>query len=678
MSSQVRLLPPQTPPRVMSRQSATSKLRHLTSGSLEHFQLQAVLHKTSGIVEICLPDLSYKVNLSSPHSLLLGGFGSSEHVAIGEQVTLLGLPPNSPLLIKGVTPIFFHHIVALAGDFYGIYGQAISLPGGDEAEKTHRFINAFNTLVEANNDQIRRVLLEIDQECAAVKNSSLPHHCYSQQMIEKNGKIKKIKADIDQLLVDNSDHFSSNAQEAYLIGHREAIRVAAEAFKTKDQGGLKTAYAMEAFACHFLTDLFAAGHIRNQRGELETCLIMKLGFTAEQAKPLAGLLTGAQHEKDGNEGLNVEDGEKQFWRAYGDGNFFAPKNKENRDKVITATRRSVQEIHDAFETGNANLPSTMSQLIPKPTDFNPLPIYSVERGALFLHQGSEKNPVESQVQYLNDAISHAVKYLPQDYINGFIGAYLRPVNIDVPILTKVIAPQIERMTGTLWHVIGLATYYQATEGARQLNTKMDEMADVILRTHDNSEKILQQIQQANVGLQQLTWDNFFAEIKQPISAIKDMIHQQIFHNATLNEDNLGDAEQKLLKAYIRLSRIFCDGEGTDGRKVLAAYETMLLQSTPSMTPRDAKMQVTLWFRQMLDYQLQAFGLYLILKLKRHGINSKGIREQVLELDRAFVVQIRVNKDHLLEDLVDEPQEYITLQIEKAKARRAFHQLIGKK
>lgn len=163
-------------------------------------------------------------------------------------------------------------------------------------------------------------------------------------MMERHAAIKKIKKDVDALLIDNSDHFSENAQDAYRIGHALAMKMALDAGKRKNSAGesdnpeeLKLAYAVEAYACHFLTDLFAAGHIRNQRGALESFLVDQLEFSSKSAKKLAAILTGAQHEKDGNDGLDVSNQEGNFWRAYGDGCFFIPKNKPNKDKAIAAT-----------------------------------------------------------------------------------------------------------------------------------------------------------------------------------------------------------------------------------------------------------------------------------------------------------------------------------------------------
>src|SRR5579872_3716194 len=127
--------PPQFPPiqgrEILNREEAKSKLQKLTPGTEEYCQLQDALLRTAGIVEISLPTLHYRVDTSSKNCTLLGGFGSSEHVAIGDAVELEGLEKDTPLIKRGNTPVRFGQIIALAGDFYGVVDEPISL--GDEA-----------------------------------------------------------------------------------------------------------------------------------------------------------------------------------------------------------------------------------------------------------------------------------------------------------------------------------------------------------------------------------------------------------------------------------------------------------------------------------------------------------------------------------------------------------------
>lgn len=666
--------------KTLDRQEAKSWLQTLIPGSQEHSILQNALIKKTGIVDLTFPNSSCKIDTSDNHGLL-GGFGSSEHVAIGKAVKLKGLPDDAPVLIKGATNVFFSHIVALAGDFYGVPGQAISLPGGSDEEKTIRFKNAFNNLADAPNDQVRKVILEIDGECAAVEHSGLPHHCYSSQMMEKNSAIKKIKSDIDELLIDNSDHFSVNAEEAYRIGHTLAMAAAKEAGKQKDLEGLKRAYALEAFACHFFTDLFASGHIRNQRGDLETFLISQLKFSLEWAKKLAGILTGAQHEKDGKDGLNVCNKRGDNWRAYGDGNFFSPKNAENRKLAISATQQSVDEIYKAYMNPDLIVISKMDQVIPHAADFNPPPIYSVENNAtaLFLHRrsniGIDKIPIQSASDYINKVLLQAaLNHLPQKYIDGYvkgiIGSFLAKINLNIempPILTKVAFPLVERFTGTVWACVGIATYHQVKQESQKLNEKMDEMGEGVMAIYDNTVRILEKLQDFDAQFQKVEWKDSFQEIKDSIKVIMDAQHQDKIYQGLLDPEKLKLTEIKLWDAHITLSRVF-HNSSANGKQLLPAYQEML-EKTASMDPSETRIAATLWFRQMIDYQVEALTIHGKLKTARDKKEIPSFNKQVLAFENSIITQIEVNKKFIEIDFIDKNASYIQLQLKKSEITR---------
>lgn len=655
---------------VLNWQQAQSRLQNLDPSSEEHRKLQGVLARCAGIFEINLPDMTYKVNTVSHHCILLGGFGSSEHVDIGEAVRLKGLQPDEPLLVKGTSPVRFPHIVALAGDFYGIAGQAISLPGGTTHEKRQRFIHAFNTLaLPGNEEEVRKILGEIEQECFAVKHSSLPHHCYSNQMMEKHAAIKRIKGDVEELLVDNSDHFSLNAEEAYLIGHTLALEKAREAGAKQDLNGLKLAYAMDAFACHFLTDLFAAGHIRNQRGPLETALV-QLGFELQWAKKFAGLLTGAQHEKDGHEGLNVSNHRGDYWRAYGDGNYFAHKNNQNKKQAILATQTSVDEIHDAYNNPEALPNSRVTDLIPHATPLNPLPIYFVENGQLFLYRGHEKIAIQTKYDYCTKAISHALRYLPENYVMGFIKGQI-PLTFETPpILEKVVIPLMDSLTGSVWRIVGIASHKQVAHESKKINEKIDEMAERVMGTYEHSVQILHQINELSVQVDELAWNDLLKEIRDPISVIKDIIHEQKYYEIESKKARLKEALSKVWDAHIRLGRVFTEGTASS-KNLLLVYQTSL-KKNQTMSPEEIKIAVTLWFRQMLEYQVQAFCIYQALQGRRDE-EDRQIQSDLLAFEFVILKQIQANNEFIDEQFIYENQDFISVQLQKAKVHRLMNQ-----
>ena len=230
-------------PVILTREEARAKLHTLKPETPEYSQIENALLKTNSIVEIILPDVSYKV--STTENCLRGGFGSGEHMAIGHAVNLPEVEKDAALIIRGLGKATFFHILALAGDFYGVYGAAISLPGGSDEDKRTRFMDAFATLEGADNNQLKTIIREIDEEHAAMQRSCLPHHCYSHGMMGKNKAINKIKEDTQKLLIDNSDHFGDNAKEAYRIVHTLALEEAAKAGTDKDLMGLNDSLVSE-------------------------------------------------------------------------------------------------------------------------------------------------------------------------------------------------------------------------------------------------------------------------------------------------------------------------------------------------------------------------------------------------------------------------------------------------
>lgn len=72
------------------------------------------------------------------------------------------------------------------------------------------------------------------------------------------------------LALENVSHFSGGgtALTTWQKQHREAILDALEAGKRRDSGALAGAYAVNAFADHYLTDSFSSGHIRVPREQV--------------------------------------------------------------------------------------------------------------------------------------------------------------------------------------------------------------------------------------------------------------------------------------------------------------------------------------------------------------------------------------------------------------------------
>jgi hypothetical protein len=104
---------------------------------------------------------------------------------------------------------------------------------------------------------------EVDAINAALANHQDPSVVYA-QLPDVSLKLEQItfgRSDIPGYLglaQINWDHFGADARTAYNAGHATAIQKAVS-------GDLDGAYAMNAFADHFLEDSFSSGHLRTPR-----------------------------------------------------------------------------------------------------------------------------------------------------------------------------------------------------------------------------------------------------------------------------------------------------------------------------------------------------------------------------------------------------------------------------
>lgn len=80
---------------------------------------------------------------------------------------------------------------------------------------------------------------------------------------------KQVRDHILEILATNMDHFGDEAKGNYKKEHTEALVKAFEAGASNDQGAFGEAVALEAFCQHYLSDLFAGGHVRTPRREIK-------------------------------------------------------------------------------------------------------------------------------------------------------------------------------------------------------------------------------------------------------------------------------------------------------------------------------------------------------------------------------------------------------------------------
>ncbi len=264
-------------------------------------------------------------------------------------------------------------VIALAGDFFGIPEQPISIgvpsEGGrsynieDEDQRVARFNEAYDTLARPRvPGELQGLLEQIAKErrclAKALEKKKRPKLCVSSSNY-RYGVLTKysslpgdcLNSRYVDLLQTNFDHFKEQALLAYQAGHRSALRAAERAYEMEDGYAkfslLVEAFCKELFACHFLTDLFASGHIRTPRKEIFDYVTVAHGIRGRFL--IAGLLAKAMHDEDGDLGLMVASNKKATpWETYGDDCYFEKENKDARVQVVNAVIAGLQDVLDIF------------------------------------------------------------------------------------------------------------------------------------------------------------------------------------------------------------------------------------------------------------------------------------------------------------------------------------------
>lgn len=199
-------------------------------------------------------------------------FNSGEHVHIGELVyeslTLPDLHKLKSITLPNGVVIKFEQIIALAGDFYGLPEHPIIDTFNrleEDSGRYQRFQDAYDTLARTPREDLQKELGELlailqkeIQEGKDVDPKTLDEITGGKWYFGvpvKQGRML-------QLAKNNHDHFLPYAKDAYLTGHQLALKKVRLAGTKPNPNLMYEALSMEAFACHFLTDSFASGHIR--------------------------------------------------------------------------------------------------------------------------------------------------------------------------------------------------------------------------------------------------------------------------------------------------------------------------------------------------------------------------------------------------------------------------------
>lgn len=175
-----------------------------------------------------------------PHAAAVQRFDGDEHKKLGDDVR--GAEPVAELSSKEL-PVTYGDLVMLAGDLYGSIEDIRKLASTRTGREELRYALWFARESKTRGPE-PRVSAEVKQ---------------------------RVQERYDLLSADNRSHFSEGgtAEPTYQGHHLRALEQAYLAGKFNDDAMFAKAVTDEAFAQHFLSDMFSAGHVRTPRAKWE-------------------------------------------------------------------------------------------------------------------------------------------------------------------------------------------------------------------------------------------------------------------------------------------------------------------------------------------------------------------------------------------------------------------------
>lgn len=291
-------------------------------------------------------------------------FSLSEYWTAGQKVSLQfnteePAKTDIPLHLKNSLTVTYADIISL-GDLYGILGRPIS-HGIDEKQRQTRFKDVFKSFaknplavheVSELNAVIKKELQEVE---SGVRDGESAEEVYKRIGNDIGRQINCITGGgctqygwwlypgrYLLLALEDFDHFTPNNIVAYTHGHQVALEQAIKAKYSGNRSDLEQAYAMEAFAAHYLSDQFTAGHLRTPKEELNQTITPAV---------LGSLLASYMQQEENKYGIHVRNASGMQWVVYGDTSYFNPLNQVNRNMLLSTLQQSADELFNTYYTG---------------------------------------------------------------------------------------------------------------------------------------------------------------------------------------------------------------------------------------------------------------------------------------------------------------------------------------
>lgn len=342
------------------------------------------------------------------------GFASLEHKNMGDSVKLHLPFVNSadefrPLTMPNGLKLTYGEIVMYAADMFGNPAGPISSCA--EKDRQACFKSQFDAMavqggLSANTcsnpvtqaKQIKIYMDNVSKELTQARSEGVEDWIYYEKHdVELTTKMNKFTcggSPISRLLPFgnyiklakvNLDHFAPDSLIAYKAGHEYALKTALKGYEKRKAGLteesnqlLELAYAQNAFANHYLTDSFSAGHMRTPRRAIDRQVHLPA--------VLSLLIANLMHNEENRHGLNVVNAEGTSWVAYGDGYLFKPEADLQKEVIQDAMQRSADSVYEVFISGK--IPKVYAEMTLFP-DYDKLdqlndtaPLFKVENGVL--------------------------------------------------------------------------------------------------------------------------------------------------------------------------------------------------------------------------------------------------------------------------------------------------------
>ncbi len=298
-------------------------------------------------------DNGSNLKYESPEHLLLGGAIRLSYpngvIESGSEAQLLTLTLSDGQILN----LTFAQLVYLAGDFMG--DPKVTIGGNSLEQNMSHFstnfnailnppakdylpgiINLVNEQVELNKDNIIN-----GKELNILPGSNIKFNCvtgggcYEYDWLINYGLYMKL-AEV------NYDHFGQDAIDSYLAGHRLALLVASVAKLNHNPRLLNKAYAYEGYADHFLSDLFASGHLRTPRKAL-------VNWCKFSPASVSGYLGKIMHDVDNKDGIYMTNNAGVSWKTFGDKEMFINPNSYSMNQAILAMQKSADQIYAVYQ-----------------------------------------------------------------------------------------------------------------------------------------------------------------------------------------------------------------------------------------------------------------------------------------------------------------------------------------